>query len=136
MKGKPDFKRIILIGIPLLLIAVGVKYLDDETRILWFEQNGTNHTSARFFLFSGEKERILKAHKGGTAEIIWTPEVERGSLSLEIRPPAGEEAGEEAIVFGEKSRRYSLELEEGERVRLTVRAERAKGSFSIEWKAP
>ncbi|MFP4179805.1 MAG: hypothetical protein ACLFNZ_04935 [Spirochaetaceae bacterium] len=132
MKGKPDFKRIILIGIPLLLIAVGVKFFDDETRVLWFEKNETDHTSARFFLFSGEKERILKAHEGGTAEIIWTPEVERGSLTLEVRPPAGEDS----LVFGGESRTCTLELEKGERVRLTVRADRAKGSFTIEWKTP
>ncbi|MFO7849842.1 MAG: hypothetical protein R6V67_07775 [Spirochaetia bacterium] len=132
MKKKADIKRILLIGIPLLILAVGVKFLDDEARIFWFEENETNYTSARFFLFSGEKERILKANKDGPAEISWNPKAERGSLSLEVMPPSQEEA---FIVEGEP-RTFTLDLKKGERVRLIVHADRAKGAFSIEWKTP
>src|SRR6056297_2532445 len=87
MKKKADFKRILLIGIPLLLLAVGIKTLDDEARVLWFERNGTDFTTARFYLFSGTKERTFDVESGERVEIHWDMDLDRGGLLLEVEPP-------------------------------------------------
>ena len=129
MKKKADVKRILLIGIPLLVLAIGVKLLDDEARILWFERNEPTSTATRFYLFSGEKERLLKAREDQTVEISWNPELERGKLILEVR---SSEDGE-IITTGGVPRTMEVTLRKGETLRLTVRGDGAKGRFLLEW---
>ncbi len=127
---KSDLKRILLIGIPLLLVAIGVKILDDEARLLWVETNTPESTSARFFLFSGEKERLLKANEDQTVEIIWRPELDRGELELELDPPGGE-----PFFLESDARSIELRLEKGEKVKLTVHGRQAKGRFLLKWRS-
>ncbi len=128
VKKKADVKRILLIGIPLLILAIGMKVLDDEARILWVETNSTTSTAARFFFFSGEKERVLKANEDQLVQLRWKPEIERGSLTLEV-----DAAGEEPFSIGGESRTLEMELQKGDKIRLTVHGRRAKGRFLIEW---
>lgn len=129
MKGKADIKRILLFGIPLLIIAIGAKMLDDEARIFWVETNKTESTSASFFLFSGEKERMLKATEDQTVQIEWKPNIDRGELFLEIVPPGDAEP----YRLDAEPRSLDMELEEGDKLRLTVHGKNAKGSFLIAW---
>ena len=129
MKRKADIKRILLFGIPLIILAIGVKMLDEEKKILWVENNEPTSTSARFFYFTGEKERLLKANEDQTVIIEWKPRLDRGRLVLEIEPSGD---GHDYRLEG-KPRNVEVELEEGEKVQLTVRGERAKGGFLISW---
>jgi hypothetical protein len=131
-KKKADVKRILLIGIPLLILAIGMKVLDDEARILWVENNSTTSTAARFYLFTGEKERVLKANEEQTVELHWETELDMGTLSLEV-----DATGREAFTIGAEPRTLRMELQRGDKIHLTVHGRRAKGRFLIEWrKAP
>jgi hypothetical protein len=128
MNKKADLKRIFLYGVPLLLLAVGVKMLDDEARILWFEQNGTDHSTARFYYFSGEKERAFDVEAGERIIIFWEPRLRQGSLRLELFPPDGEAP----LSFHTPQQIEFVSPEKG-RLRLKVTGVEARGNFSLRW---
>jgi len=128
MKKKADLKRILLIGIPLLLLAVGVKTLDDEARVLWFERNGTDFTQARFYLFSGTKERVFDVESGDSVHIRWSRELNRGSLSIDVTPPA-----EGPVTTCIESRDIDFVVPVDGRVRVKVTGEKARGSYEVRW---
>lgn len=131
MKKKTDFKRILLYGIPLLLLAVGVKMLDNEARILWFERNGTESTYARFYLFSGEKERAFDVGEGDHIRVTWEYQLKQGSLILELHPP-----GEVPSRTFVKPQLIDFVSPVDGRVKLKVIGQRARGNFSLSWELP
>ncbi|MFW5710431.1 MAG: hypothetical protein ACOCW5_00085 [Spirochaetia bacterium] len=126
MKKKADVKRILLIGIPMLLLAIGIKMLDNEARILWFERNGTNYTRAQFYLFSGEKERAFSVKEDEKVRIEWEPELKKGHLLLSVNTLADsiEAEGADTITF--------TAAEKGQ-INLQVKGEEARGSFEVRW---
>ncbi len=128
MKKKADLKRILLIGIPLLLLAVGVKTLDDEARVLWFERNGTDFTRARFYLFSGTKERAFDVESGDRVGIQWNMDLERGRLFLEVEPP-----GDGSVTTCSEPREIEFVAPVDGRVRVKVTGEKARGSYEVRW---
>ncbi len=126
MKKKADIKRILLIGIPMLLLALGIKMLDDEARILWFERNGTNYTRAQFYLFSGEKDRAFSVNEDEEVRIEWEPELKKGRLLLSVDTLGDpiEAEGADTITFS---------APENGQVKLHVKGEAARGSFEVRW---
>lgn len=126
MKKKADIKRILLIGIPMLLLAIGMKMLDDEARILWFERNGTNYTRAQFYLFSGEKERAFSVKEDEEVCIEWEPELKKGRLLLSVDTLA------ESIV-AERADTFTFSAPEKGQIKLHVKGEEARGSFEVRW---
>jgi len=128
VKKKADIKRILLIGIPMLLLAIGVKLLDDEGRILWFERNGTEYTRARFYLFSGEKDRAFRVEPGNDIVIEWVPELEKGNLQLSVKRPS-----DSPPMFTEKKDTFEFTAEEKGQVKLKVTGEDARGKFEVRW---
>jgi len=129
VKKKADIKRILLIGIPMLVLAIGVKMLDEEGRILWFERNGTEFTRARFYLFSGEKDRAFRVKPSEDVVIEWIPELEKGSLQLSVKRPS-----DAPRVFTEKRDTYEFTVKERGQVKLKVTGEDARGKFEVRWR--
>ena len=126
MKKKADVKRIVLIGIPMLLLAIGVKMLDDDARVLWFERNGTNYTKAQFYLFSGHKERAFSVEKHEQVQIEWTPALKKGRVILTIDAPEREMSAEKAEIIDFKASRKG-------KIKLRIEGQEARGSFEIRW---
>ncbi len=126
MKKKADIKRILLIGIPMLLLAIGIKMLDDEARILWFERNGTNYTRAQFYLFSGEKERAFSVKENEDVRIEWEPELKKGRLLLRVDTRGESIEAEEADTI-------TFSAPESGQINLQVKGEEARGSFEVRW---
>ncbi len=127
-RKKPDIKRLFLIGIPMLLAAIFLKTLDDEARILWFENNTPTHTDARFFRFSGEKERKVKVEAGMKLQVEWEAEVKNGELRADIMND-----GERTAALRGAADRWRTRAEDTRSYRLVVRGEEARGSFTISW---
>jgi len=128
MKKKADVKRILLIGIPLLLLAVGIKMLDDEARLLWFERNGTDFTQARFYLFSGEKERAFDVGEGDSVRITWDTDLNNGSLMLEVSSPGNKDTRK----YREPRVIDFVSASDG-RVKTKIIGHRARGNFKLIW---
>ncbi|HDQ13325.1 MAG TPA: hypothetical protein ENN41_00725 [Sediminispirochaeta sp.] len=127
MQGKADLKRLFLIGIPLLILAIGMKLLDDEGRLLWFEENGVDYSSASFFYFSGEKQRSFRIEPGEEARLIWSWELEEGDLELRVELPGD---GERRIF--QQPGELLLVSPEGGQLDLVVRGAAARrGSFEV-----
>jgi hypothetical protein len=127
-KKKADIKRLLLIGIPMLLAAIFLSTLDDEARILWFEDNTPTRTSARFFLFSGEKERMVRVKEERELRVEWESELKRGELYADII-----EDGEPVASLRGARDRWSVDTEQNRSYRFIIRGERARGSFAISW---
>ncbi len=128
MRKKADIKRILLIGIPMLLLAIGVKMLDNEAKILWFEKNGTEFTSARFYLFSGEKERAFRVKEDDEVTVQWIPELKKGSLELSVMKPSSDEA-----LIASEENTFSFVTQEKGQVQLTIVGNEARGNFEVRW---
>lgn len=130
MKKRADIKRILLIGIPMLFLAVGIKMLDNEARILWFERNGTDYTRAQFYLFSGEKERAFSVEADDEVLIEWMPETSKGRLLLTVELPRGSRSGPLAV---EQPDVLTFTAQDKGKVRLHIRGEEARGNFEVRW---
>lgn len=131
VKIKGDFKRILLYGIPLLLLAVGVKMLDDEARVLWFEKNGTESTNARFYLFTGEKERAFDVEEGDHIRITWGYQLRQGSLILELYFP-----GDVPPRTIDEPQLIDFVSPADGRIKSKVIGQRARGNFTLRWEIP
>lgn len=129
MRGKFDLKRTLLFGIPLLLLAVGAKILDNEGRFLWFERNGTDYSRASFYLFTGEKHRSFDVDRGERVYLTWKAESEEGSLELVVQLP-----DDESVLRYSDSQEIEYHFDKKGRVRLTVIGNEArKGKFEVSW---
>jgi hypothetical protein len=128
MKQKADIKRILLIGIPMLLLAIGIKTLGNESRLLWFERNSTDSTRASFFLFSGDKERVFKVEEDDKVSVEWLPEIKKGSLQLSVKKPSSEET----IIFRQEQT-LSFTAEENGKVKLLISGQDSRGKFEVRW---
>lgn len=128
MQKKADIKRILLIGIPMLLLAIGIKTLGNESRLLWFERNSTDSTHASFFLFSGDKERAFRVDKDDKVFVEWLPELKQGSLQLSVKKPSSEET----MVF-KQEQTLSFTAEQDGKVRLLISGEDSRGKFEVRW---
>ena len=128
MKQKADIKRILLIGIPMLLLAIGIKTLGNESRLLWFERNSTNSTHASFFLFSGDKERAFKVEENERITVEWLPEIRKGSLQLSVKKPSSEET----ITF-RREQTLSFTAEQNGKVKLLISGQDSRGRFEVRW---
>jgi len=128
MQKKADIKRILLIGIPMLLLAIGIKTLGNESRLLWFERNSTNSTHASFFLFSGDKERAFKVEENERITVEWLPEIRKGSLQLSVKKPSSEET----ITF-RREQTLSFTAEQNGKVKLLISGQDSRGRFEVRW---
>ncbi|MDZ7794139.1 MAG: hypothetical protein U5P10_10740 [Spirochaetia bacterium] len=128
MQKKADIKRILLIGIPMLLLAIGIKTLGNESRLLWFERNSTDSTHASFFLFSGDKERAFKVEENEKVTVEWLPEIKKGSLQLSVKKPSSEET----IIFRQEQT-LSFTAEHKGKVRLLISGQDSRGKFEVNW---
>ncbi|MCF7915646.1 MAG: hypothetical protein K9L66_10810 [Spirochaetaceae bacterium] len=128
MQKKADIKRILLIGIPMLLLAIGIKTLGSESRLLWFERNSPNSTHASFFLFSGDKERAFKVEENERVTVEWLPEIKKGSLQLSVKKPSSDEI----ITFRQKQT-HSFTAEQNGKVKLLISGQDSRGKFEVRW---
>ncbi|MFO7731978.1 MAG: hypothetical protein R6V86_14565 [Spirochaetia bacterium] len=128
MQKKADIKRILLIGIPMLLLAIGIKTLGNESRLLWFERNSTDFTRASFFLFSGDKERAFKVEEDDQVSVEWLPEIKEGSLQLAVKKPSSEET---MILMEEQT--LSFTAEQKGKVKLLISGQESRGKFEVSW---
>ncbi|MCF7916009.1 MAG: hypothetical protein K9L66_12645 [Spirochaetaceae bacterium] len=128
MQKKADIKRILLIGIPMLLLAIGIKTLGNETRLLWFERNSTNSTHASFFLFSGDKERAFKVEENERVTVEWQPEIKKGSLQLSVKKPSSEET-----ITYRQEQTLSFTAEQNGKVKLLISGQDSRGKFEVRW---
>lgn len=133
MKKKADLRRILLIGIPMLLVAIGMKMLDDEARLLWFERNGTDYTRARFYLFSGEKDRAFDVEENEKVRIEWDPQLKKGSLVLVVEPPGGSSDAASGTLRTEQADTISFSNREKGQLKLHIKGVEARGSFEVRW---
>lgn len=130
MKKRADIKRILLIGIPMLFLAIGIKMLDNEARILWFERNGTDYTRAQFYLFSGEKERAFSVEEDDEVLIEWKPEITQGRLLITVEVPRGSRSGP---LAAEQPEVITFTAQDKGKVKLHIRGEEARGNFEVRW---
>jgi hypothetical protein len=127
-KKKADVKRLLLIGIPMLLAAIALSMLDSEAKLLWFEDNTPEKTSARFFRFSGEKVRRVTVKADRQLNVSWEADIQRGELYADIISQ-----GERLTQLRGSSAAWSARTEEKQSYRFVVTGEGARGSFTIAW---
>lgn len=128
MQKKADIKRILLIGIPMLVLAIGIKTLGNESRLLWFERNSTDFTRASFFLFSGDKERAFKVEVDDKVAVEWLPEIKEGNLQLSVKKPSSEET----MILKQKQT-LSFTAEQNGKVKLLISGQDSRGKFEVRW---
>ena len=128
MQRKADIKRILLIGIPMLILAIGIKTLGNESRLLWFERNSTDSTHASFFLFSGDKERAFRVEEDNKVFIEWLPEIKQGDLQLSVKKPSSKET---MIITQEQT--LSFTAEQDGKVKLLISGQDSRGKFEVRW---
>jgi len=128
MQRKADIKRILLFGIPMLLLAIGIKTLGNESRLLWFERNSTDSTHASFFLFSGDKERAFRVEVDDKVFIEWLPEIKQGDLQLSVKKPSSKET---MIITQEQT--LSFTAEQDGKVKLLISGQDSRGKFEVRW---
>jgi len=128
MKKKADIKRILLIGIPMLLLPIGIKTLGNESRLLWFERNSTDSTHARFFLFSGDKERAFRVEEDDKVFVEWQPEIKKGSLQLSVKKPSSDET-----ITYRRGQTISFTAEQNGKVKLLINGQDSRGKFEVRW---
>jgi hypothetical protein len=128
-KKKPDIKRLLLIGIPMLIAAVALSTLDSEARLLWFEDNTPTETTARFFRFSGEKVRRVDVGAEERLELKWEDRSKSGELWVEVRS-----GGRRRTRLEGESASWSVRPEERAAYRLIIHGDAARGSFTLSWR--
>ena len=112
----------------MLLLAIGIKTLGNESRLLWFERNSTNSTHASFFLFSGDKERAFKVEENERVTVEWLPEIKKGSLELSVKKPSSEKT----ITFIQEQT-LSFTAERNGKVKLLISGQDSRGKFEVRW---
>ena len=118
----------------MLLLAIGIKMLDDEARFLWFERNGTNYTRAQFYLFSGEKERAFSVKENEDVRIEWNPQLKKGRLVLTVEAPGGVPgSSSDGVIRTEGADIFSFSAREKGQVKLHMKGQEAQGSFEVRW---
>lgn len=126
--NKKNLKTII-IAVPILVIAIGLKLLQGDGRLLYMSSDRPAAMQARFFRFSDEKERKVGLSPGDELIIRWEETEKAGSLRLEISDPEGKLI--KRIDKGPAEYRC-IAAQKGN-YRLMVVGEKARGSFSVSW---
>ncbi len=118
----------------MLLLAIGMKMLDNEARLLWFERNGTNYTRARFYLFSGEKDRAFSVKENDDVLIEWDPHLKKGRLVLIVEAPGGVPgSSSDGKLRADAPENFSFSAQDKGQVKLHVKGDEARGSFEVRW---
>ena len=114
----------------MLVLAIGIKMLDDEARLLWFERNGTDYTRAQFYLFSGEKERAFSVEENDEVRIEWIPEPTQGRLLLTVERPGNSHSESIAV---EQPESITFTARDNGQVQLYIQGTEARGNFEVRW---
>ena len=112
----------------MLILAIGIKTLGNESRLLWFERNSTDSTHASFFLFSGDKERAFRVEEDNKVFIEWLPEIKQGDLQLSVKKPSSKET---MIITQEQT--LSFTAEQDGKVKLLISGQDSRGKFEVRW---
>ncbi|WP_020611072.1 hypothetical protein [Sediminispirochaeta bajacaliforniensis] len=126
--NKKNLKTII-IAVPILVIAIGLKLLQGDGRLLYMSSDRPAAMQARFYRFSDEKERKVGLSPGDELIIRWEETEKAGSLRLEISDPEGKLI--KRIDKGPAEYRC-IAAQKGN-YRLMAVGEKARGSFSVSW---
>jgi hypothetical protein len=118
-----------LIAIPIIILSVGLKLVQDDGRLLYVSSEDSASMQATFYRFSDSKERKIGLNPKDRLLIDWEEEEKSGSLILEIYDPAG------VLVETLTEPRSGHLLKGGQKgnYKLKVIGEKARGSFSLSW---
>ncbi|ASW42359.1 hypothetical protein [Clostridium isatidis] len=126
-------KRIIL----FIILIVGILYFiitgifsDFDTKIGYVENNFGNTMEASFKHFDGKKDKKIKFNEGEVVNFEYSLQAKDGSLEFQIKDEDGK------IVESRKSNdegNIELKVDKTQKYKIIILAEKAQGSYSIEW---
>ncbi len=87
-----------------------------------------NSTKAKFSACSGSLRRIIKFKESGTYEFSFSPDLEKGNVSVEIQ-----NSEKEILLLIDKNTSGRIHVQSGQRYHIIVRFKKAKGKYHLGW---
>ena len=106
---------------------------NSETKIGWVEFSDLNGVKCSYSTFTGTEKRMIKAEAGDCILLNYSITVDKGSIEIEVRDPAGEVIWKHRF---EKSFASSVKIKANQSGwhKVVIRGENAGGSFDVSWK--
>lgn len=126
-------RKALVIGVVLMtLVGALVGCGRSGIRIGWLEADGLRHKTARYRLFEGLERASVRAQSGETIELDYEVEVERGTLTLILLSPDGEQLWKETFEQ-DAADTVHLSAPQSGRYELRIEGNSTRGAFDVSW---
>lgn len=127
-------RRAIVLAVSLLtVVGLTVGCGRSGLRIGWLEAGSLRYRTARYRLFDGLERASFRAQSGETIEFDYEVEVERGTLTLALLSPDGEQVWEETFEE-DATDTVRLSAPRSGRYRLRIEGKSTQGAFDVSWR--
>jgi hypothetical protein len=125
--------RLAFIGLTFLIISTLLVGCGSSTlKIGWRETSGLKRKRASYTTFDGVQRKTFRAQTGQAIELACDVTVEKGTLTVKLTAPDGDDLWEETFEESREAFFHTTATEDGLYI-LRIEGEKTGGGFDISW---